>query len=113
MTMNVYKLALTAIFSYGTMMSANAAVMTKADDSSFTSLCMSAISGNRAKLHSELSTLNYSRSFITKNVQCNGESIISFIQHYGKNSDAMVRTLDNSSTNVSIIDIAQNRLQDK
>jgi len=111
--MNVKKLTLTTIASFGLMMSANAADMTSADNSSFTNLCMSGLTGNRAEFYIAVSNSRYSKDYIAKNVQCNGESIISFIQHYGKNSDAMVRTLDNSITNVSIIDIAQNRLQDK
>jgi hypothetical protein len=38
--------------------------------------------GNVAALHKKIKASGYSRKFITKNVQCNGESIVSFVEHF-------------------------------
>lgn len=65
-----------------------------ADNSSFTDLCMAALSGNRAAMHNRIKSSGYSKAFVRNNVQCNNVSLLSFIAKYGKNSKAMVRMLD-------------------
>jgi hypothetical protein len=75
-----------AIFMVGaisTMSQENEMVV--ADDSNFTQLCMTALVGNRAAMYNNIKSSGYSKLFIVNNVQCNGVSILAFVQQYGKN----------------------------
>lgn len=82
--------------------------MVAADDSNFTQLCMTALAGNRAAMHNNIKSSGYSKQFIAKNVQCNGVSILAYVQQHGENADAMLRTLDRSEYRTSITDLAKN-----
>ena len=86
--MNMKKLSIAVLMTTGLIASAQAADVVAANKSGFTQLCVTAAAGNRAAMHNEILASGYSRSYIAKNVQCNGENIVSFIEHNGKNSDA-------------------------
>lgn len=68
-----------------------------ANKSSFTDLCMVALSGNRAAMHNRIKFSGYSKAFVRNHVQCNKANLLSFIAKHGKNSKAMVRMLDNKN----------------
>jgi len=107
------KLSIAVLMTTGLIASAQAADVVASNNSSFTQLCVTAAAGNRAAMSNEIKASGYSRNFVAKNVQCNGENIVSFIEHNGKNSHAMIKTLDRSNTEITITDLAQNRLEEK
>jgi len=89
-------------------LSAQAQNFTAADQSKFTNLCMTAISGNRAAMHNEIKNSGFSKIFIARNLQCNGENIASFVQNNGRNSENMLKVIGGGHENVSITDLAMN-----
>lgn len=91
----------------------HATEMVAADSSNFTALCMTALSGNRAAMHNNIKSSGYSKPFITNNVECNGVNILTFVQQYGQNADAMLRTLDRGEHSTSITDLAKNNRVNK
>ncbi|MCJ8320145.1 MAG: DUF3718 domain-containing protein [Colwellia sp.] len=110
--MNVKKLSIAVLMTTGLIASAQAADIKSANNSLSTKLCVAAAAGNRAAMHNEIKASGYSSNFVAKNVQCNGENIISFIEHNGKNADAMINKLDRTATNVTITDLAENRIKE-
>jgi len=109
--MNVKTIVLATIITSGAMGSAQAANLTAANGTGLTQLCITAASGSRAALHNIIMSSGYSKSFIAKNVQCNGSDIVSFIEQHGKNVKAMVHTVDRKSGTVQITDLAMNRVE--
>jgi hypothetical protein len=105
--MSIKKLA-TVIIALGLVTSASAAKLTAVDKSKVTELCITAASGNRAAMHNTIKSSGYSAKFIADKVQCNGESLLSFVEHNGKNSVSMLRMLDRRQTSVTITDLAKN-----
>ena len=103
--MNVKKMILVALISSGSVTFAQASNVTAADSTGITELCMAAITGNRAQMYNKIKSLGYSRQYLAKNVQCDGENIIKFIHRYGTRSDEMARTLERNTTKVSIRDL--------
>jgi len=97
-----------------TLVSMSAAVQAEtviaANNSLATQLCVTASAGNRAAMHNAIKSSGFSRRYVAENVICNGKNIINFIDQYGKNSEAMINTLNRSATRVSIIDIAKNNI---
>jgi uncharacterized protein DUF3718 len=59
-------------------------------------------------MHNQIRDSGYSKTFIARNVQCNGENITSFIHHNGNNSEKMLKVLGGNSVDVSITDLAMN-----
>ena len=78
-----------------------------ADSSKFTKLCMVALNGNRAALHSNIKASGYSQDYIVSNLRCNGDNILTFVEQYGKNTDSMLRILNRGERSISITDIAK------
>ena len=111
--MNMKKLSIAVLMTTSFIASTQAADVVAANNSEFTQLCVTAAAGNRAAMHNEILASGYSRSFVTKNVQCNGENIVSFIEHNGKNSDAMILSLNHNDSEVTITDLAKNRVEGK
>ena len=107
--MNIKKVA-TVIIALGLVSSANAGKLTAADKSITTDLCITAENGNRAAMHNTIKSSGYSSKFIVDKVQCNGESLLSFIEQNGKNSASMLKMLDRRQTQVKITDLANNTL---
>jgi len=107
--MNMKKLSLAVLMTTGLIASTQAADIVAANSSQFTQLCVTATMGNRAAMYNAIKSSGHSRTYIANNVQCNGENIISFIEHYGKNSNAMIHTLDRTATKVTVTDLAENR----
>jgi len=79
-----------------------------ADNSKFSNLCVTAVSGNRVAMHNEIKNSGYSKQFIARNLQCNGENIVSFIRHNGRNNENMLKTIGGGREKVSITDLAMN-----
>lgn len=104
--MGIKKVAVVALISSGLFFSVQATELIAADNSGYTNLCMTALEGNRAKMHNTIKASGYSSRFVTKNVQCNGESLLSFVESNGKNSSSMLKMLDRDNTSVSITDLA-------
>ncbi|MCJ8320144.1 MAG: DUF3718 domain-containing protein [Colwellia sp.] len=111
--MNMKKLSIAILMTTGFIASTQAADVVAANNSEFTQLCVTAAAGNRAAMHNEILASGYSRTYVTKNVQCNGENIISFIEHNGKNSDSMILSLNHNANKVTITDLAKNSLEEK
>ena len=111
--MNMKKISIAVLMTTGLIASTQAADVVAANNSGFTQLCVTATSGNRAAMHNEILASGYSRSFVAKNVQCNGKSIASFIENNGKNTNAMIHSLNRTNTNVTITDLAGNRVEEK
>jgi len=110
--MSIKKLA-TVIIALGLVTSASAANLTAVDKSKTTELCITAASGKLAAMHNTMKASGYSSKFIVDKVQCNGESLLSFVEHNGKNSASMLKMLDRKQTSVTITDLASNSLQNK
>jgi len=110
--MNMKKLSIAALMTTGLIASTQAADVVAANNANFTQLCVTAAAGNRAAMHNEILASGYSRTFVAKNVQCNGQNIVSFIEHNGKNAHSMINTLDRSNTEVTITDLAENRVEE-
>ena len=108
--MKVKFITLAALISSSLVLSTQAANIVSANESITTQLCVTALAGNRAAMHNKIIASGYSSRFVANKVQCNGENLVSYIKHFGKNSASMVKMLDNDNTNVSIIDIAKNDL---
>lgn len=111
--MNIKKIAIATVIAAGFVSGAQAGSLTAADKSITTNLCMTAAAGNRAAMHNKIKASGYSSKFVAKNVQCNGESILAFVDKHGKNSEKMLSILDRSSNEVSITDIAQHTVKEK
>jgi hypothetical protein len=111
--MSIKKIAISAIITAGLFSSVQATELEAADGSQFTNLCMTALEGNRAKMHNTIKASGYSDKFVARNVQCNGESLLSFVEQHGKNSSSMLKMLDRTSTETSITDLAQNTIEEK
>ncbi len=105
--MNIKKIAAATVITLGLVTSVQAAKLEAADGSIATKLCMTAASGNRAAMHNAIKASGYSAKFIENKVECNVESLLSFVEHSGKNSESMLRMLDRSQTSVSITDLAR------
>jgi hypothetical protein len=110
--MSIKKLA-TAIIALGLVTSASAAKLTAVDKSKTTELCITAASGKLAAMHNTIKSSGYSTKFIVDKVQCNGESLLSFIEQNGKNPASMLKMLDRRQTLVTITDLASNSLHQK
>ncbi|ASP47540.1 DUF3718 domain-containing protein [Cognaticolwellia beringensis] len=106
--MTVKKLFLAMCIIGATSAVSQANEMIAADNSNITELCMTALAGNRAAMHNNIKSSGYSKPFIVNNVQCNGVSILTFVQQHGRNADAMLRILDRSEHRTSITDLAKN-----
>lgn len=107
--MNVKKMVFTVIVASTFMASAQATNLHAGNNTALTELCMTAVSGNRAALHNKIKESGYTKNYIAKNVQCNGSDIISFIEQHGKNTKAMIHTIDRHVGSVKITDLAMNR----
>ena len=104
---------LSALVVSSLSLSAQAKDFTSANNSVFTELCMTAVSGNRAAMHNQIASSGYSKSFIARNVQCNGENIASFVAKNGRNSENMLKVIGGSNKHVDITDLAMNTVQSK
>ncbi|MCJ8321947.1 MAG: DUF3718 domain-containing protein [Colwellia sp.] len=109
--MNMKKLSIAVLMTTGLIASTQAADVVAANNSQFTQLCVTAAAGNRAAMHNAIKSSGYSRTYVANNVQCNGENIISFVENNGKNSNAMIHTIDRTATKVTITDLADNRTE--
>lgn len=87
---------------------ANASTLIAKDQSLTTELCMTAASGNRAKMHNTIKNSGYSKSYIYYNVKCNDQNITEFVAQHGNSPKQMNSMLSQGRTKgrVSINDIA-------
>jgi len=105
--MSLKKLVASFIGFSALMSTSYANELIAANETQFTQLCMTAIAGNRAAMHNSIRSSGYSKAFIVKNLQCNGENILAFVEQYGKNSDSMLRILNRNERSTSITDLAK------
>jgi len=111
--MNIKKIAAATVITLGLATTAQAAKVIATDKGITTNLCVTAASGNRAAMHNTIKASGYSSKFVASKVQCNGESLLSFVENNGKNSASMLKMLDRSTTSVSITDLAKNTVEVK
>ncbi|GLX77707.1 hypothetical protein tinsulaeT_10470 [Thalassotalea insulae] len=105
--MNTFKkLIVVSALSTGFVFSSQAVELKAADNSTYTQLCLTAVSSSRPAMYNAIKASGYSKNFIAKNLRCNADDLISFVQSYGKNADDMIRAIQNRGTHVSISDIA-------
>jgi hypothetical protein len=109
--MDIKKIVITSSMVLGVSFSVQASNLKAADSSIATELCLTAASGNRAAMFNEIKESGKSLNFIAKNITCNGENILAFVEQYGNNSQNMLKILNRSALEVSITDIAQNTLK--
>ncbi|MGB1198516.1 MAG: DUF3718 domain-containing protein [Thalassotalea sp.] len=100
------KVAVILALSSSLAFSSQAVELKAADNSTYTQLCMTAASGNRAALYNAIKNTGHSKKFITKSVQCNSADMVAFVQQYGRNVDKIVDALQRSGTSVTIQDLA-------
>ncbi len=105
--MNLKKIALSVFFVSVFTSATQATEVIAADSSKFTKLCIVALNGNRAAMHSNIKASGYSQDYIVSNLRCNGDNILTFVEQYGKNSDSMLRILNRGERSISITDIAK------
>jgi hypothetical protein len=98
--MTVKKLVLAILMVGATSTMSQANVMVVADNSNFSQLCLTTLAGNRAAMHNHIKSSGYSKPFIVNNVQCNGVSILAFVQQHGENLAVMLRIVDRSGQSV-------------
>jgi len=108
--MNITKIAVASILTAGLSITTHASTLKPADKSFTTDVCMTAISGSRINLHNKIKNSGLSKAYVANKITCNGENILAFVDKYGKNPDKIVKMLDRSSREVSITDLAQNRI---
>ena len=94
--------ALTAT-ALSTNVSAGPSSFAKADNSTATNLCYTALQGNRPMMQKEIESSGFSKSHIQKNLTCNNLSIGAFVAQHG--SESMQKLLP-QNTKVKVIDIA-------
>jgi hypothetical protein len=104
--MNIKTIIAATIITLGSTATAQATKVIALDKSIATDLCVTAVTGNRAAMHSSIRSSGYTPEFVANNVQCNGVNLLSFIESQGKNSSSMLKMLDRTSTSVSITDLA-------
>ncbi|MBA6257944.1 MULTISPECIES: DUF3718 domain-containing protein [unclassified Colwellia] len=104
--MNYKNIAVATIITLGFSISAQAAKVTAIDNSIATNLCVTAATGNRAAMYKSIKSSGYSSKYVANNIECNGKNLLSFVEHNGKNSAAMLKLLDRTKTSVSITDLA-------
>ena len=105
--MNIKKIVVATVITLGLTATAQAAKVTAIDTSTVTELCVTAASGNKAAMYNSIKSSGYSSEFVANKIECNGVNLLSFVEHNGKNSTAMLKMLDRTSTNVSITDLAR------
>lgn len=110
--MSIKKVMFTTLVAAGLSVSAQASSLQSADESIATNLCMTAASGNRAAMHNEIKASGKSVQFVAKNITCNGENILAFVESHGKNSQKILDMIDRSNKQVSITDLAQNTIEE-
>lgn len=110
--MSIKKVLVSAMV-FGLVASANAADLKAVNKSTETNLCMTAASGNKIAMASEIKASGYSKNFVAEKVQCNGKNILAFVELHGKNADNMINLIDQKSRQVSITDIAKNSITEK
>jgi len=90
---------------------AQAAKLVPADEATATKLCMTAVKGKRITMYKELKAAGYTLKNFADNIQCNGESILSFVEHNGKNTAGMLKMLNRKRTHIAITDLAKNNAE--
>lgn len=109
--MNIKKIVIATLVITGFSIQAHASDLVAADQSIATDLCLTAASGNRAAMVNQMKASGKSMQFIAKNINCNGENILAFVERHGKKSQNMLKVLDRATHEVSITDIAKNTLK--
>lgn len=111
--MSIKKIAAATVITLGLISTAQAAKVSAMDESLATNLCVTAAEGNRVAMHDTIKASGYSSKFIANKVKCNGENLLSFVEHNGENSESMLKMLNRTTTSVSITDIASNTIEEK
>ena len=111
--MSIKKIVTATIITLGFTAAAQAEKVVGEDQSIATELCVSAAAGNRAAMYNTIKSSGYSSKYVANKVECNGVSLLSFVENNGKNADSMLRMLDKRQTSVSITDLAKNTVEEK
>lgn len=111
--MNVKKIVIGTVMTLGLITSAQATQLVGVDESTATNLCVTAAAGNRAMMYNTIKSSGHSSKFIVNNIKCNGDNLLSFVEHNGKNSVSMLKMLHRANTSVTITDLAKNTLEEK
>jgi hypothetical protein len=104
--MSIKNIVVATIITLGFSTTAQAAKVTPIDNSIATNLCVTAATGNRAAMYKSIKSSGYSSKYVANKIECNGKNLLSFVEHNGKNSAAMLKMLDRAKTSVSITDLA-------
>ena len=81
-----------------------------ADDYVTSKVCVAAAGESKIQLHKEIEDSGLSKKFIAKNVTCNKQNILAFVQEFGDSPEKMNNGLTNGkyTTQINITDLAAN-----
>jgi|TARA_B110000091_G_C13762630_1_gene452875 hypothetical protein len=108
--MDMKKLSIVVLMTTSFIASTQATEVVAANNAGFTKLCVTAAAGNIAAMQNKIRASGYLGPFVAKNIQCNGEDLISFIKKNGKNADAMSYSLNRLRTKISNTEYPNNDL---
>lgn len=111
LTQKMTKTLTTIVLTLSTMGVANASTKVVAADDYITSkLCVVAAEKSKIQLHNFIKESGLSKQFIAKNVTCNDQNILEFVQEHAENPDKINNLLTNGryTTKVKITDLAAN-----
>ena len=111
LTQKMTKTLTTIVLTLSTIGVANASTKFVAADDYLTSkLCVVAAQGSRIQLRSMIKESGFSAKHIAKNVTCNDQNIVEFVQDHAENPNKINRLLMGGKyrTQVNITDLAAN-----
>lgn len=111
LTQKMTKTLTAIVLTLSTVGMANAASKVVAADDYVTSkICVAAAGKSKIQLHKVIKDSGLSKRHIAKNVTCNNQNIVAFVQEFGDSPEKMNNALTNGkyTTQVNITDLAAN-----
>jgi hypothetical protein len=65
------------------------------DNEAGTGLCVTATSGSLLKMNKAMKSTRVTKRYVTEKMTCNGQSIVAFVEQYGKKAEKMNNFLTN------------------
>jgi hypothetical protein len=111
LTQKITKTLTVIVLTLSTISVANAASKVVAADDYITSkICVAAVGESKIQLRNVIEDSGLNKRFVVKNITCNDQNILEFVQEYGEKPKKMVNVLTNGkyNANVNITDLAAN-----
>ena len=110
--MNTFtKIIATSVLTLSSIGMANAAnEYVAADDYVTSKLCVAATKGNKLNLSKAIEKTGLSKQYVVKNVTCNNQELISFVEQHGSNVDSINNFLTGGkyTSNIEVTTVASN-----